>query len=93
MLEFWLERGVDGFRIDTIHHLIKDDEFRDNPPNPDWREGMPPHRRVLRTYTTDHELVHAPERGDVLRRGRSRHSTTARSMASQDVRTRVSSWP
>jgi alpha-glucosidase len=59
VLEFWLERGVDGFRIDTIHHLIKDDQFRDNPPNPDWREGMPPHRRVLRTYTTDRPEVHA----------------------------------
>ncbi len=59
VLEFWLERGVDGFRIDTIHHLIKDDQFRDNPPNPDWREGMPPHRRVLRSYTTDRPEVHA----------------------------------
>jgi alpha-glucosidase len=58
VLRFWLERGVDGFRIDTIHHLIKDDQFRDNPPNPDFRPGMPPHRRVVRTYTTDRPEVH-----------------------------------
>lgn len=53
VLRFWLKRGVDGFRVDTIHHLIKDDQFRDNPPNPAYRPGMPPHRRVLREFTTD----------------------------------------
>src|SRR5690606_20597910 len=31
VLRFWLERGVDGFRVDAIHHLIKDDQFRNNP--------------------------------------------------------------
>ena len=34
VLRFWLDRGVDGFRVDVIWHLIKDDAFRDNPPNP-----------------------------------------------------------
>src|ERR1700712_461750 len=38
VMRFWLERGVDGFRIDVVYLLIKDDEFRDNPRNPDWRE-------------------------------------------------------
>jgi alpha-glucosidase len=33
-LRFWLERGVDGFRIDVAHHVMKDPELRDNPPNP-----------------------------------------------------------
>jgi len=58
VLRFWLDRGVDGFRIDTIHHLIKDDQYRDNPPNPDYVAGMPPHRRLLRQYTTDRPEVH-----------------------------------
>src|SRR3954452_20822561 len=40
VLRFWLERGVDGFRVDAIHHLFEDIELRDNPINPDWREGM-----------------------------------------------------
>jgi alpha-glucosidase len=31
---FWLERGVDGFRIDCAHHIMKDPHMRDNPPNP-----------------------------------------------------------
>jgi alpha-glucosidase len=31
-VEFWLERGVDGFRLDIIGSLFEDAEFRDNPP-------------------------------------------------------------
>ncbi|WP_156255998.1 alpha-amylase family glycosyl hydrolase [Sandarakinorhabdus oryzae] len=29
---FWLERGVDGFRIDAINFAMHDPELRDNPP-------------------------------------------------------------
>lgn len=31
ILRFWLERGVDGFRIDVAQALIKDNDFRSNP--------------------------------------------------------------
>ncbi len=30
-LRFWLDRGVDGFRIDVAHFIMKDPEFTDNP--------------------------------------------------------------
>jgi alpha-glucosidase len=53
VLRFWLDRGVDGFRVDVMHHLVKDVEFRDNPPNPNWRPGMSPYRELLTTYTAD----------------------------------------
>jgi alpha-glucosidase len=59
VLRFWLDRGVDGFRVDAIHHLIKDDLFRNNPVNPNFVAGMPPHRRLLREFTTDRPEVHA----------------------------------
>ncbi len=32
VLRFWLDRGVDGFRVDAPHRLMKDPELRDNPP-------------------------------------------------------------
>jgi alpha-glucosidase len=32
ILRFWFDRGVDGFRIDVAHMVIKDRELRDNPP-------------------------------------------------------------
>jgi alpha-glucosidase len=32
IVRFWLDRGVDGFRLDAIDKLIKDDQLRDDPP-------------------------------------------------------------
>src|SRR4051812_33981077 len=58
VMRFWLRRGVDGFRVDVIWHLIKDDEFRDNPPNPKYRPGDPPHHAVVPLYTADRPEVH-----------------------------------
>src|SRR4051812_11898609 len=58
VMRFWLRRGVDGFRIDVIWHLIKDDEFRDNPPNPAFQPDRPPHEAVLPLYTTDRPEIH-----------------------------------
>ena len=57
-MRFWLRRGVDGFRVDVIWHLIKDVEFRDNPPNPHYLEGRPPHEKILTQYSTDQPEVH-----------------------------------
>ncbi len=31
VIRFWLERGVDGFRLDVAHIYCKDPQFRDNP--------------------------------------------------------------
>jgi alpha-glucosidase len=31
-MRFWLDRGVDGFRVDAVEFLIKDRRLRDNPP-------------------------------------------------------------
>jgi alpha-glucosidase len=58
VMRFWLRKGVDGFRVDVIWHLSKDAEFRDNPPNPNFREGQPPHQKVLPLHTTDQPEVH-----------------------------------
>jgi alpha-glucosidase len=57
VLRFWLDRGVDGFRVDTIWRLIKDAEFRDNPVNPNYREGDAPFRRLLPLYSADQPEV------------------------------------
>jgi alpha-glucosidase len=58
VMRFWLRKGVDGFRVDVIWHLIKDAQFRDNPPNPHFREGRPPHEQILTRYSTDQPEVH-----------------------------------
>ncbi len=33
IMRFWLERGVDGFRIDVAHFIMKDPQMRNNPLN------------------------------------------------------------
>src|SRR5262245_25518758 len=58
VMRFWFRRGVDGFRVDVVWHLIKDDEFRDNPSNADFRPTDPPHHRLVPLYTTDRPEVH-----------------------------------
>ncbi len=57
VMRFWLGKGVDGFRVDVIWHLIKDASFRDNPPNPHYVDGRPPHERILTQYSTDQPEV------------------------------------
>jgi alpha-glucosidase len=38
-MRFWLDKGVDGFRMDVLWLLIKDEQFRSNPLNPEYRGG------------------------------------------------------
>jgi alpha-glucosidase len=59
VLRFWLDRGVDGFRVDAVHHLFEDEMLRDNPPDPDWHPGMAPTEEFLRLHTIDQPEVHA----------------------------------
>src|SRR5438876_962173 len=57
VMRFWLRRGVDGFRVDVIYHLIKDAQFRDNPVNPAYVPGTDPAQQLLPTYTIDQPEV------------------------------------
>ena len=57
VMRFWLRKGVDGFRVDVLWHLIKDDEFRDNPVNPAFVAGMPPNQQVVPLHTADLPVV------------------------------------
>jgi alpha-glucosidase len=57
-VRFWLNRGVDGFRVDVLWLLGKDPELRDNPVNPEWREGDAPWLRLLRRRSEDGPRAH-----------------------------------
>ncbi len=56
-MRFWLDRGVDGFRMDVLWLLIKDDQYRANPLNPDWKGGNS-FASVLPLYTADRPETH-----------------------------------
>ncbi|HSR52608.1 MAG TPA: alpha-amylase family glycosyl hydrolase [Acidobacteriota bacterium] len=56
-MRFWLRRGVDGFRVDVIWLMQKDEKLRDEPPNPEW-DGVDPHASLIHCYTQDVEGIH-----------------------------------
>jgi len=58
VLRFWLQKGVDGFRVDVMWLIIKDDQFRDNPPNPGYHAGQPSNHRFLSVYNANQSEVH-----------------------------------
>lgn len=66
ILRFWLDRGVDGFRIDVAHSLTEDRDFRDNPlvgPAPAPDAGP---REIFIAYDHVHELDQ-PDNTEVYR--------------------------
>ena len=57
VMRFWLDKGVDGFRVDVIAKMMKDPLFRDEPPNPAW-DGVRPFLSQLHIYTSNMDDVH-----------------------------------
>jgi alpha-glucosidase len=61
-VRFWLERGVDGFRIDAAHIIMKDPQLRSNPPNPGrtrtMHKPMGEYDSQLHLYDKGHEDAH-----------------------------------
>jgi alpha-glucosidase len=64
VLRFWIERGVDGFRIDALDRLAKDPELRDDPPAT-GPPALPEHADVA-TLEQRHSR-NAPGVGDAVR--------------------------
>lgn len=61
VLRFWLDRGVDGFRMDVVGMILKDPDFRDNPLNPNTPAGLPENNiygRQVNLYNQDLDEVH-----------------------------------
>jgi alpha-glucosidase len=49
---------LDGFRVDVSYRVMKDAQFRDNIPNPNWQPGMNPFNRLTELYTQDQPENH-----------------------------------
>ncbi len=59
VIRFWLDRGVDGFRVDVIHKLVKDAALRDNPrPRPDEEHPVRHYGGQVHLYDEDQAEVH-----------------------------------
>src|SRR5437868_2335357 len=53
VMRFWLRRGVDGFRVDASAVLVEDALLRDDPPDPEADDSLPPPQRLKRIFTDD----------------------------------------
>jgi hypothetical protein len=71
ILRFWLDRGVDGFRIDVAAGMIKDRALRDNP-----SAEAGDHAVVRALGQRQHFNMDRPEVHDVLRRWRAIRTPT-----------------
>lgn len=58
---FWLDRGVDGFRVDAVHRIMKDIDLLDNPAE------IAQARRHLSHPALRQRNLDLPEVHDVLR--------------------------
>lgn len=62
VVRFWLDTGVDGFRVDAAYHMMKDPDERDNPPAPPDHENlwksMGEYDEYLHLYDVGHPDVH-----------------------------------
>lgn len=59
VMRFWLDRGVDGFRVDAVPFMAKDPQFRDDPKNPHYKTGDNPYNAVLHKNSMAWPAVHA----------------------------------
>jgi alpha-glucosidase len=59
VLRYWLKKGVNGFRVDVMWLMIKDAQYRDNPPNPAYRAGQSSNNSLLPIYNANRPEVHA----------------------------------
>lgn len=59
VVRFWLDRGVDGFRLDAINWLGKDTRWPDNPRRPAWRSYYRQVHRYDRDQPQAHEVLRA----------------------------------
>jgi alpha-glucosidase len=83
MLRYWLEMGVDGFRVDAVPFMGKDPEYRDEPANPHYVNGRDnPYHSLQHIYSgyTDEHYTYLGMMADVLKerafRGRKRFMIT-----------------
>ncbi len=60
VMRFWLDRGVDGFRIDALNFAMHDPQLRDNPPAPATdKPRTRPFDFQLKTYNMSHPDIPA----------------------------------
>ncbi|MBE0408871.1 MAG: alpha-amylase, partial [Anaerolineales bacterium] len=62
VIRFWLDRGVDGYRIDVAHYIMKDPQLQDNPlvvsPRQRGHRPLYEYDTQIHLYDKGHEDLH-----------------------------------
>ena len=69
-MRFWLDKGVDGFRVDAVYWMAKDPLLTDDDPNPAYQPGVDPaYNALLHNNSCGWPVVYAylSEMADVLK--------------------------
>ncbi|XP_071488774.1 alpha-glucosidase-like [Diadema antillarum] len=73
VVRFWMERGVDGLRVDAVANVIEDYLWRDEPLNPNYKptgeETMVQYDSLLHNFTfnqPDHHIIIKSWRSEVM---------------------------
>lgn len=76
IMRFWLDLGVDGFRVDAVYWMGKDTLFRDDSINPEYIEGTdPPYEALAHDKSQGQPQVyaHLSHMAEVLKEPKYRH--------------------
>lgn len=52
-MRFWLDKGVDGFRVDAVNWLSKDKHFKNDPVNPKYKAGQDSYHKLLHHFSRE----------------------------------------
>lgn len=49
-MKFWMDKGVQGWRLDAVPHLIEDEELRDEHGNHDKTQNLPETYKIIEDF-------------------------------------------
>jgi alpha-glucosidase len=54
-MRFWLDRGIDGYRLNSVSNLVEDSKFLDEPKKPEEiaEKEKNTHKQYYHPYTMD----------------------------------------
>lgn len=58
VMRFWLDIGVNGFRVDAVNFISKEPSYTDDLENNEWEEGYPPYGRLLHVNSQSGPRLH-----------------------------------
>ncbi|MEK7185426.1 MAG: alpha-amylase family glycosyl hydrolase [Patescibacteria group bacterium] len=67
VIDFWVDQGVDGFRVDALQHFLEDEKLRDEKRNPTFhKETDEPYKALVHRFSLSGELSSSNKRANII---------------------------